>query len=220
VTRGRFTLVVVVVAAVAVVALTGLSIDLSGDDDGQERRATTPTATTGEPPGARRGPPPANRDPDLVRGDEETALTRPRNLAKALAVLERRRVRAEGVFDGLRIAPGRIDTQVRTSRQIINIQLRADFSVPFSNAVDFPSSEQVLANGLRARDVDPRAPARILRSIDRRRVGETAAADLDYMVVRRGLIDHVIGWAVFLKRGPKPRAWRAKGRRLALAPIG
>src|SRR5439155_25225450 len=112
-------------------------------------------------------------NPDLVRGNEEIALVRPRNLARALAVLERLRARAEGVFDGLRIAPGRIDTQVRNSHQIIDLQLRPDFSVPFDEKTDFPGNPAVIANGLRARDVDPRAPARILREIDRRRRGSS-----------------------------------------------
>jgi hypothetical protein len=34
------------------------------------------------------------------------------------------------------------------------------------------------------------------------------------------LIDHKLGWAVFFKRGPRPRAWRAEGRRLDVTPIG
>jgi hypothetical protein len=126
----------------------------------------------------------------------------------------------EGVFDGLRIAPGRIDTEVRNSHRILNLQLRADFSVPFSNTVDFPTDERTLVNGLRARDVDVRVPARILHKIERRRDTRNSAADVDYMVVDRGLIDHRIGWSVFFKRGPKPRAWRAEGKRLTVTPIG
>jgi hypothetical protein len=223
VTRGRFTVIVIAVAAVAIVAATGLSVDFSGGDDKPESATAPPTATTGEPKHAenrRREVSKPGKDPDLVRGNEEIALVRPRNLARGLVVLERRRVRAEGVLDGLRIAPGRIDTQVRNRQEIINLQLRVDFSIPLSNKVDFPGNERTIANGLRARDVDPRVPLRILRKIDRRRRGSSAAADLDYMVVSRGPIDRAIGWAVFLKRGPRPRSWRAEGRRLELTPIG
>jgi hypothetical protein len=227
VTRGRFTLLVAAAALVAVIAVTGLSIDLSGDDHKSKRAATTTapekTATTREPEHAenrRKEVSKLGADPDVVRGDEEIALVRPRNLDRALSVLERRRVKAEGVFEDLRIAPGRIDTQVRNSHEIINLQLRPDFSVPFSNKVDFPSDSDVTENGLRARDVDVQAPAGILREIDRRRDGTSAAADLDYMVVSRGLIDHKIAWVVFLKRGPKPRSWRAEGRGRTLTPIG
>jgi hypothetical protein len=232
VTRGRFTLLVVAVGVVAVIAVTGVAIDLPGGDDEKksepaarttESTSTTPTATTGEPEHAenrRREVSKLGADPDVVRGSEEIALNRPRNLERALGVLERRRVKAEGIFEDLRIAPGRIDTQVRNGHEIINLQIRTDFSIPFSNRIDFPGNDDVIARGLRARDVDVQAPALLLRKIDRRRDGATAASDLDYMVVQRGLIDHKIGWSVFLKRGPKPRAWRGEGRGLELTPIG
>ena len=227
-TRGRFTILVVAVAVVAIIAIAGVSIDLSGGDKKaksaeEKTTATTPTATTGEPEHAenrRREVSQPGTDPDVVRGSEEIALNRPANLRRALKVLERRRQDAEGVFEDLRIAPGRIDTQVRNSHEIVNLQIRPDFSIPFSNRIDFPGDEDTLARGLRARDVDVQAPARLLRKIDKRRDSRTSAADLDYMVVQRGLIDHKVGWSVFLKRGPKPRAWRAEGRELELTPIG
>jgi hypothetical protein len=231
VTRGRFTILVAAVAAVALIAVTGLSIDLPGGGGGDKKAKgkstpaskTTPTATTQEPDRGeerRKEVSKLGADPDVVRGSEEIALNRPANLKRALAVLEQRRVRAEGIFEDLRIAPGRIDTQVRNMHQIINLQVRADFSIPFNNKTDFPGNEDVIARGLRARDVNVRAPARILRKIDRRRDSTTAAADLDYMVVDRGLIDHKIGWSIFLKRGPRPRSWRAEGRQLDVTPIG
>jgi len=223
VTRGRFTILVVAAALVAVVAVTGLSVDFSGGDDHKNKSSKTPTATTGEPKHAeerRKEVSKPGGDPDVVRGNEEISLTRPRNLTRALAVLEHRRLKAEGVFENLRIAPGRIDTQVRNSRQIINLQVRTDFSIPFDHPTDFPGDEEAIANGIGARDVDVNAPTEILSKIDRRRDGSTAAADLDYMVVDRGLIDHKIEWAVFLKRGPRPRSWRGDGRSLRLTPIG
>jgi len=230
VTRGRFTILVVAVAAVALIAVTGLSIDLSGDDGGKKSTskradATTPTATatTQEPDHAeerRKEVSKLGTNPDVVRGSEEIALNRPANLSRALAALEQHRVRAEGVFEDLRIAPGRIDTQVRNLHEIIDLQIRPDFSIPFNHRHDFPGDEDVIARGLRARDVNVQAPARILRKIDRRRDSTSSASDLDYMVVDKGLIDHKIGWSVFLKRGPRPRAWRAEGRRLAVTPIG
>jgi len=222
VTRGRFTLLVVAAAIVAVVAVTGLSIDFSGADH-KDKSSKTPTATTNEPKRAeerRHEVSKVGADPDVVRGSEEISLTRPANLRRALDVLERRRLKAEGVFEDLRIAPGRIDTQVRTSHQIIDLQVRTDLSIPLDHATDFPGDEGAIARGIGARDVDVDAPTEILRKIDRRRDGTTAAADLDYMVVDRGLIDHKIEWAVFLKRGPRPRSWRSEGRRLALTPIG
>jgi hypothetical protein len=159
-------------------------------------------------------------DPDMVRGSEEIALNRPANLRRALAVLEKRRVQAGGVFEDLRIAPGRIDTQVRNKHQIINLQVRPDFSIPISNTTPFAGDQDTIARGLRASDVNERAPSLLLRKIDRRRDTTTSAADLDYMVVDKGLIDHEIGWTVFLERGPRPRAWSAKGRSLDVSPIG
>jgi hypothetical protein len=227
VTRGRLTLLIVAGAVIAIIAIAGVSIDLPGGGDPENSKSTQPTrpktATTGEPDRAenrRKEVSKLGTNPDVVRGNEEIALNRPANLRRALSVLDRRRVQAEGVFEDLRIAPGRIDTQVRNMHQIINLQIRPDFSIPFSNKIDFPGNEQAIARGLRAGDVDVRAPARILRKIDRRRDVTTSAADLDYMVVDRGLIDHKIEWAIFLKRGPRPRAFRAEGRNLALTPIG
>ena len=225
-TRGRFTILVIAVAVVALIAVTGLSIDLGGDDSEKASEPASepaPTATTGEPDHAaerRKDVSKPATDPDVVRGDEEISLTRPANLRRALAVLERRRLRTEGAFENVRIAPGRIDTQVRNMREIVNLQLRPDFSIPFSHTTPFPGDEDVIARGLRAGDVDVRAPTRILRKIDRRRDTTSSASDLDYMVVRKGLIDHELGWSVFFRRGPRPRAWRAEGRRLDVAPIG
>jgi hypothetical protein len=225
VTRGRFTLLVVAVGLVAIVAVTGASIDLPGGGDAGEKKPEPrePVATTAEPDAdeeRRREVSKRGTDPDVVRGNEEIALTRPQNLERAMRVLERRRNEEEGVFESLRIAPGRIDTQVRNRRVILNLQLRADFSIPFSNRIDFPGDDDVIERGLRARDVNVRAPAAILREIDRRRAGGTAAADLDYMVVSKGLIDHEIAWSAFLKRGPEPRSWRAEGQDLEVTPIG
>ncbi len=210
---------------VALIAVTGLSIDFGGGGGDKKEKAsrTTPTATTQEPDHAderRKEVSKLGTDPDVVRGSEEIALNRPANLRRALAALEKRRVRAEGIFEDLRIAPGRIDTQVRNMHQIINLQIRPDFSIPFSDATDFPGDEDAIARGLRARDVNVRAPARILRRIDRRRDSTGAASDLDYMVVDKGLIDHKIGWTAFLKRGPRPRSWHAEERGQDVTPIG
>ncbi|HEY1358034.1 MAG TPA: hypothetical protein VGF21_07000 [Thermoleophilaceae bacterium] len=228
-TRGRFTILVAATALVAIAAIIGLSIDFGGGDESGAKKnpepasKSTPTATTQEPDHAeerRQEVSKVGSDPDMVRGSEEIALNRPANLRRALAVLEKRRVRAGGVFEDLRIAPGRIDTQVRNKHQIINLQVRPDFSIPISNTTPFAGDQDTIARGLRASDVNERAPSLLLRKIDRRRDTTTSAADLDYMVVDKGLIDHEIGWTVFLERGPRPRAWSAKGRSLDVSPIG
>lgn len=229
-TRGRFTILVVAVAVIAIIAITGVSIDLSGGDDDKRAESkaaagttATPSATAEEPDKSderRKEASKPGSDPDVVRGSEEIALNRPANLRRAVAVLDKHRVKAEGVFEDLRIAPGRIDTQVRNRREIIDLQVRTDFSVPFNHRIDFPGDADVIARGLRGRDVDAHVPARLLRKIDERRDTTTSASDLDYMVVGKGLIDHEIAWSVFFKRGPRPRAWRADGPNLALTPIG
>ena len=238
--HGRFTILVIAMAAVAIVAVTGVGIgDITGGDDDEEgpagpgRRDTAPERPAREPasePAPAREPEPKKAaarprprvpdDPEAVLGNQEIALVRPRNLERALAVLERERRRAEGVFDGLRIAPGRIDTQVRRSNRIINLQIRADFKIPFRNEIEFPTQRRILERGLRGRDVNPRVPARLLRAIDARRRGSTAARDVDYLVVRKDIIEGDVYWSAFLQSGPEPRAWSFTGPDLAPRAIG
>ena len=77
--------------------------------------------------------------PDDVKGNEERSLTRPANFRRALAVLERKRQAVEGVYDGLRVAPGRIDTTVETKNRRMHLQVRTDFKIGFSSDSEFPN---------------------------------------------------------------------------------
>jgi hypothetical protein len=160
-------------------------------------------------------PPELPEDPDAVRGSDPFALTRPANLRRALAVLEGRRKRVRGVLDGLRVAPGRIDTViVRPDDRRTNIQVRADFEVAFESTHDFPTQAGFRRSGLTAADVDVRAPARLLRGIDRQRRG-SAARDVDYVVLGKSVIDGSIGVTAYMRiRTPRPRYFRLEGGRV------
>jgi hypothetical protein len=143
-----------------------------------------------------------------VRGTDPFALTRPDNLRRALAVLEKRRGEVDGVYDGLRIAPGRIDTViVHPDDRRSNIQVRSDLEVSFESTHDFPTQADFRKGGLTGRDLDVRAPARLLRAIDRVRRG-SAAEDVDYVVVRRDIVDFGVSTSAFMRiRTARPRAF-------------
>ena len=147
-------------------------------------------------------------NPDEVRGTDAYALTRTRNLRRGLAVLDRERRKVEGVFDGLRVAPGRIDTIiVHPDDRRTNIQLRLDFELAFSSTHDFPTQPDFRKGGLSARDVDVAAPARLLRQIDGVRRG-SAARDVDYLVISRDIIDGRVDVSAYMRiRTPRPRAF-------------
>ena len=147
---------------------------------------------------------PAN--PDEVKGSQEISLHRPANLRRALRVLERERSRAEGVFDGLRVAPGRVDTTIDTPDRKIHLQVRPDFGIAFRSESDFPNATdpRFRRRGLGAGAVDVTVPARMIRRIDRRRSG-SAARDLDYFVIRRDIIDYRVNYGAYLRSGPRPR---------------
>ena len=154
-------------------------------------------------------------DPDAVRGTDPYALTRPANLRRALAVLDRRRRAVKGAFDALRVAPGRIDTViVHPDDRRTNIQVRADLEIAFETAHDFPTPAGFRKGGLTARDVDVRAPARLLRGIDSRRRG-SAARDVDYVVIGRDIIDFDVDVTAYMRiRTPRPRHFRLEGGRV------
>jgi hypothetical protein len=160
-------------------------------------------------------PPEVPDDPDEVHGSDSYALTRPANLRRALAVLERRRARVRGVFDGLRVAPGRLDTViVHPDDRRTNIQVRADFEVAFESTHDFPTQADFRKGGLTARDVDASAPARLLRGIDRQRRG-SAARDVDYIVFGKSIIDRSVHVTAYMRiRTLRPRYFRLEGRRV------
>jgi hypothetical protein len=121
-------------------------------------------------------------------------------------VLERERRSAEGVFDGLRVAPGRIDTTVNTPTKKIHLQIRPDFKIAFRSESDFPNATnpRFRKSGLGAGAVDVTRPARMIRRIDRQRSG-SAARDLDYFVIRRDIIDFGVNYGAYLRSGPTPR---------------
>jgi hypothetical protein len=233
VTSGRLTVLIIAVAVVSIVAVV---ISQSGGDDrkktgASKTEARTVTARTETAPARTERTAPATTpspkrrlpsDPEAVLGNDELALQRPRNLRRALRVLERQRQRFEGVFDDLRIAPGRIDTTIERADRRRNVQIRGDLSIPFSNEFDFPTGQDILRNGLRARDVDVQMPRRILNAIDLVRAGSSATRDLDYMVVRKDIIDHEVSWSAYLQSGPRPRQFSVEGgkRRITLRAIG
>jgi len=233
-TGGRFTVIVIALAAVAIVAVVVSSggIDLTGDDSEDGDRASTAEQTseqtseqrerserkerkspkrerregTAEKPPKKAIDLPAN--PDDVRGTAPYALTRTANFRRALAVLDRKRRAVEGVFDQLRVAPGRIDTViVRSDDRRTNLQVRPDLEVSFESTQDFPTDPGFRKRGLTGRAVDVSTPARMLRAIDRVRHGD-AKRDVDYVVIRRDIIDHRIDVSAFMRiRTPRPRAF-------------
>ena len=227
--RSRFSLAIALLAVVAIVAVAAPRIGDIGGDDAPEPAGTEATATTtaepertSEPETAPPPEPEPEREaepepeplelpenPDDVKGDEPFALTRTRNFRRALAVLDRRRRSEEGVFDGLRVAPGRIDTVIETAKTRINIQVRPDLQVSFADESEFPNRADYRRYGLTAADVDPRAPARILNRIDRVREG-SAERDIDYVVIGRDIIEFDIYVSAYLRTGPRPRSFLAE----------
>ena len=214
--RTKFSIAIGAIALAAVLAVALPRIDLGGDDEAPRRRAETAPSTGTSPPAPRetrtetrsqtrrpaRVTPPQN--PDEVRGNEERSLARPANLRRALAVLEPKRRAMEGIYDGLRIAPGRIDTVIENRRERLNIQVRTDFKVSFESRHDFPNRPDYRRYGMTASDVDVQAPARILRKIDAVRRG-SAARDLDYVLIDRDIIDFRVNVAAYLRSGAEPR---------------
>ena len=223
----RITILILAVAAVAIVAVlsAGGGIDLpsfgGGDDDEtQEQVADTGEAEApAEAEDAEEEPELELPDnPDEVRGSDSYALTRPANLRRALAVLDERRQDVEGVFDGLRIAPGRIDTVIiHPDDRRTNIQVRPDMEISFESTHDFPTQQGFRKGGLSAREVPVPAVGRLLRAIDRERSG-SAARDVDYLVVGKDIIDFGVDVTAYMRiRTPRPRYWRLEnGRAVAL----
>lgn len=217
------TILIVVIALGAIVAVVVSSgdIHLPGGDS-TDSASSTPAPTTSE---AERtvGEAPARpveerkhvrkpravklpENPDDVRGTDAYSLTRPANLRRALKVLERERSQARGVFDLVRVAPGRIDTIIiHPDDRMTNIQVRADAKVSFENTHDFPTRPDFRKDGITARDVDVKAPANLLRAIDKVRRG-SAAHDIDYLVIDRNSIDGTVTLGAYMRiRTPRPR---------------
>ena len=227
--KNRITLVIVALAAVAIVAVVtaggGLklpSIDLpsiGGGSDDSEQVADTSDPLEQEGPAEQDTPerpkkPELPDNPDDVRGTAAYALTRAPNLRRALRVLDARRRKVEGVFDGLRIAPGRIDTTIiHPDDRRTNLQVRADRAISFESTIDFPTQAGFRKGGLTARDVPVQKVGRLLRAIDRQRSG-SAARDVDYVVVGKDIIDFDVEVLAYMRiRTPRPRYWRMEGGR-------
>ena len=218
--RAIFNLLVALGALVAIAIVAGPKLDLGGgegEEQTKDPQETAPSEEAETPPGTVRESRPKPRpkarpkpalpeNPDEVKGSQEISLHRPANLRRALRVLERERRRAEGVFDGLRVAPGRIDTTINTPTRKINLQVRPDFRIAFRSAHDFPNANnpRFRRQGLGAGAVDVTLPARMLRRVDRQRSG-SAARDLDYFVIRRDIIDFGVNYGAYLRFGPQPR---------------
>ena len=190
----------------------------SAEDEGGRSDSAETEQASGETPEAEERQLPEN--PDDVRGSDPYALTRPANLRRALAVLERERQPVEGVYDGLRIAPGRIDTTiVHPDDRRTNIQVRADLKVSFKSTHDFPTQAGFRQDGLTGRMVDPTVPARLLHAIDGIRDGD-AAHDVDYVVIGRDIIDHRVDASAYMRiRTARPRMF-SKEPGQALRVIG
>jgi hypothetical protein len=222
----RITVIIVAVAAVAIVAVVtaggGITLpslpslpSLGGGDDAEQVADAGP----GDPPDSSdaEGSPGEEQlelpeNPDDVRGTDSFALTRPANLRRALLVLDSRRREVEGAFDGLRIAPGRIDTViVHPDDRRTNLQITPDLAIPFESTHDFPTQPGFRKRGLIARDVPVAKVERLLRAIDRRRAG-SAARDVDYVVVGKDIIDFDVEVMAYMRiRTTRPRYWRMEG---------
>jgi hypothetical protein len=219
----RITVLIIALAAVAIVAVVtaggGLklpSIDLPalGADDGH----TEPVADSSDPE-KQESPPQEKRaelpdNPDEVRGTDPYALTRAPNLRRALRVLDVRRQKVEGVFDGLRVAPGRIDTTIiHPDDRLTSLQVRADRKISSEITTDFPTQANFRRGGLTARDVPVKKVGRLLRAIDSQRNG-SAARDVDYVVIGKDIIDFDVEVNAYMRiRTPRPRYWRMEGGR-------
>lgn len=220
-TKNRITLVIIALAAVAIVGVVtaggGLSLPSinlpsigSGNDKVEQVAQTSDPVEQESPPEKQRPELPDN--PDDVRGTAPYALTRAPNLRRALSVLDTRRRKVEGVFDGLRIAPGRVDTTIiHPDDRRTNLQVRADRAISFESTVDFPTQAGFRKGGLTARDVPVQKVGRLLRAIDRQRHG-SAARDVDYVVVGKDIIDYSVELLAYMRiRTPRPRYWRMEG---------
>src|SRR5215204_4432293 len=138
---GRFVVIVVSLALVAIVAVlvSGRGLDLSaGDGSGEQAAEREPADREDEPAKLEEPARPEPKEidlpenPDDVRGSDAYALTRTRKFRRALSVIDRERRRVEGVFESVRVAPGRIDTViVHPDDRLTNIQVRADLEISF-----------------------------------------------------------------------------------------
>jgi hypothetical protein len=224
----RITVLILALAAVAIVAVVtagGVNLpslpslpSLGGGDEADQVADASPDPEDSdgpeEPDAPESEPLELPENPDEVRGTAPYALTKPANLRRALRVLDNRRAKVEGVFDGLRVAPGRIDTViVHPDDRRTNLQIRPDLSISFESTHDFPTEAGFRKGGLSARDVPVQRVGRLLRAIDKQRNG-SAARDVDYVVVGRDIIDYGVEVMAYMRiRTARPRYWRMEGGR-------
>jgi hypothetical protein len=219
----RITVVIVALAAVAIVAvvtagggITLPSLPSFGGGDDAEQVADAAAGDATDSSDAESSPDEEElelpENPDDVHGTDPFALTKAANLRRALLVLDSRRQAVEGVFDGLRIAPGRIDTViVHPDDRRTNLQIRPDLAISFESTHDFPTQSGFRKRGLTARDVPVAKVERLLRAIDKQRNGR-AARDVDYVVVGKDIIDFDVEVIAYMRiRTPRPRYWRMEG---------
>jgi hypothetical protein len=222
--RTIFSAAVLAVCVVVIVVLAGSDIF---DDGGGSAKPIQSSQGTGTPATRSGGTPASSEEsggvqdhgvttspasealpenPDDLPGTDRRSLTRPANLRKALRILERERTHREGVFDGLRVAPGRIDTTIDSAQRKLTLQIRPDFKISFRVDSAFPndSNPNWRKTGLGAGAVDTSLPQRMLRRIDRTR-HSNAARDIDYFVIDRDIIDFHVNYGAYFKRGPHPR---------------
>jgi hypothetical protein len=202
---------VLAATAVAIVIVVG-GIDLPGGDGDEPAKdeSRADPRDEGEEEKPPRKEPPSN--PDDLRGSSELSLTRPRNFGRALRLLAREADEVEGRLDYMRIAPGRIDTRIARRGLFVTLQVRANLKITFRVRSQFPVPDALLERTFSPRGIDADEPARLLRAIDERRPGSTAAADLDYMVTSADPIQGGRSWSVFMEGGPAPRMFRATAR--------
>lgn len=228
----RITVLILAVAAVAIVAVVaaggGVNMpslpslpSLGGGDDSEqvadaspepEQQDSSDSPEQGDPTEPKQPELPQNLDD--IRGTAPYALTRPANLRRALRVLDKRRRKVGGVFDGLRIAPGRIDAMiVHPHDRRTNLQIRPDLVISFESTYDFPTEPGFRKGGLSARDVPVNGVRRLLRAIDGQRRG-SAARDVDYVVVDKDIINFGVEVLAYMRiRTARPRYWRLEGGR-------
>jgi hypothetical protein len=212
-----FTVLVLVLGAVAIAAVVVANSGLSfgGDDDEPASQEATAEPEARDEPAAQDEPeaspdeePELPDNPDEVRGTDSYALTRTPNFRAGLRVLERRRKGVQGEFESLRVAPGRIDTViVHPDDRRTNIQVRPDMEIAFDSTHDFPTPMDFRKRGLRASMLSGVDTTALLRSIDKIRRG-SAERDVDYIVLSRDIIDGRIDQSAHMRiRTPRPRAF-------------
>jgi hypothetical protein len=219
----RITVLILAAAAMAIVAVVtaggGVNMpslpslpSLGGGDDSEQVADASAEPEQGDPTEPKQPELPQNLDD--VRGTAPYALTRPANLRRALRVLEHRRRKVGGVFDSLRIAPGRIDAMIiHPDDRRTNLQIRPDRVISFESTYDFPTEPGFRKGGLSARDVPVNGVRRLVRAIDRQRKG-SAARDVDYVVVDKDIINFGVEVLAYMRiRTARPRYWRLEGGR-------